>query len=377
MNDHHISPTIKKAVEVAVQEQSETKHYKYNLPVDRDMRDAPEKTPKICNTTPLDIQPFENMQTPTEVFMESDAVKDAISNAEEHVVYGNYYMTDIDKYLEEIETLSYIECAALRKSVASDLANLEQCKEMLGALAQMQVAEKTGDDLNVRLAQSNYLSDHYFHDANLDQFNQEYDHNHRSLTVLLEKLDEKMNRSNCGNSSKALNDEMVTLLEKRIRLLDTENRNYEIIKRRMENSLHPFQRRLDLDPLAQRFYTIFSNKGTVRELKRMAKRGGRDLEKGLRKIFSSRQIDAFIQVVREEIFTDNQKNRDGITIGDYFIATINHIAKADRRDGTNGWVKVMILNCAEIKSGIFDFCPSEEYFRSVEEKFYPIIETAM
>lgn len=310
----------------------------------------------------------EEKQVETETVELDTEPVDTQAEGENIVQYKNYYFGDIEKYMEEIDKLSFIECASLQKSIRRDLDNLEECREVLTTLAQMQDAEqgKEVDDLSIRLAQSNYLSEHYFHDADLDEFNKNYDQNHEALERLLDKLNEKVENNPASKSSRLLNEEMIHLLEKNQKALNPEAPNYKFANDKANTVIEAFSNRLDLTYLKDKVTMMMQNKATVRELKKMSRSGGKDLEKGLRKIFSQRQIFNFVNLCHTEVFQDDKT-------ADLFIAALSKIARNESRSGKNAWVKIVILNFSEIVSEIYDFGDPNVYFETIRNTFTPIL----
>ncbi len=290
----------------------------------------------------------------------SEIIKGTVDDT---VVYGEYDTSSIDNYIEKLDSLSLLECVSLKKSITGELSKLESCKTMLDAVDEMRQnfdfnapgkqvtamdAKNAGKDINKDIMAANYL-DEYGYDKDADEFKQFYATYQPKFTNLIEKIDVKIKSlKELADSTEYLTNDMVTVVDKKLRLLDQNGTNYEYKKVRLERVRDAFANRTNLDYLFNKFKNFAMNKGSVRTMVRAINNGSfSNITDNLRKDFTEDNLNSVIYLMSTVLgFTDKEII--------CFIYFLNKVCGSEAKTNFNVWVKVFVLNLTDIASGFYD-----------------------
>lgn len=322
-------------------------------------------------TTETEMESSENSREEV-----SSTVENAHDEAETTVVYGKYHFDDIEKYIAEIDSISFLEAVNMIKSINRNLQQLEFMKSTLDGLynrdpdAPIEKDPETGlyvkqDNLGADVASKNLLaeSDDMADDAN--DFYANYNYNVEKMTELKNLLQKKVDDAEDRHSTKYINDEMVRMVEKRLRLLDENAMNYAWHKRRYENILAAFSDRTNLDYLTNRIGTMLQNKSFIRDLKKEFKNYSNTHLRALKRIAKNDQIEVLEYYLGCTMFS-----KAG---GAIVMFALNRIAKAELASGKDAWVKVFLLNIVDIHKKYFDIGEPNEYLTAITDHIRPMV----
>lgn len=324
----------------------------------------------------VNVTPEIEMESSEDSGEVSSTVENAHDEAETTVVYGKYHFDDIEKYIAEIDSISFLEAVNMIKSIDRNLQQLEFMKSTLDGLynrnpdAPIEKDPETGlyvkqDNLGADIASKNLLeeSDDMADDAN--DFYANYNYNVEKMTELKALLQKKVDDAEGQHSTKYINDEMVRMLEKRLRLLDENVMNYAWHKRRYENILAAFSDRTNLDYLTNRIGIMLRNKSFIRDLKKELKNYSNTHFRALRRIAKSDQIEVLEYYLGCTMFSK--------VSGAIVMVALNRIAKAELASGKDAWVKVLLLNIVDIHKKYFDIGEPNEYLTAITDHIRPLV----
>ena len=314
------------------------------------------------------VEPNEEAVTPS--------TDNVVKSADEAVVYGKYRFEDIEEYIEHIDEISFLEATTMIKGIDRNLNSLESMKMNLDILferdpeAPVEPDPETGlyvttEQLGASVASKNLLeqSDEMAADAN--DFYANYKYNVETMNRLKTLLQKKIDAAEGQCSTKYINDEMIRMLEKRLRLLDPQEPNYEWRKRRFTNILAAFSDRNNLNYLQNRATTMLQNKAFVRDLKRELKDYKTRHLKALKRIAKLDQLSLI------EYYLGCCMNSS--VAGATLMIILNKIALAEVRSGNDAWVKVLVLNIVDIHKRFYDIGDGSKYLEKITDSFSWVI----
>lgn len=287
------------------------------------------ETPQEESSTPQSGKLFENI-------------------TEDGVVKTEYRLSDIDEYLKKIEDLSFIECASNLREVNTTIFSIQNLKSMLDGFNENSGNEE--DSVGKEVALNNIVEQSMEESGlNAKDFYENYDHNLEVLEALKKALTEKVEAAKAHRSAKYINDEMISVLEKRIdRLVNSDNINKDYLLKRFNHVLEAFKNRTDWKWLHSKACNIVANKRTCRAFVKMVQSFSIESLKGLCKFSSLEELKSVeynIAILTSDIF-----------ITQCIMVVLNKIALSEEKSGYDTYVKTLILNLLDVKSGIFDLC---------------------
>lgn len=311
-----------------------------------------------------DVANEESTSSPADEVAKADLQEMATEN---HAVYGAYSMADIDNYIAKLDTLTHIECASMLKEVRNHKNSMEQLKQLYDGLKGMETPDESsiGTDLALQNAEEELHKQNPEDDFSLKQFGEEFESNMAALNRLEEALEAKVKEGESKYSSKFYNDEMIQMIEKRIRLLKEDDPNYDYHLKRYNVVLNAVQNRLDHQYLLKRFVGFAQNKKIRKELIAAIQVKNWDVK----------SLKGFRRLINEETLTNIQYyfiNLFGVYAKVMMVA-LNRVLISEERTGRDTWAKQLILNASDISLNMFNLMDVNEYNKNLQDQFIPIL----
>lgn len=286
---------------------------------------------------------------------------------EAHAVYGAYSMEDIDNYIAKLDTLTHIECASMLKEVRNHKTSMESLKQLYDGLKGIESTDESsiGTDLALQNAEDALHEQNPEDDFSLKKFGEEFDSNMAALNRLEEALEAKVKEGESKYSSKFYNDEMIQMIEKRIRLLREDDPNYEYHLKRYNVVLNAVRNRLDHNYLLKRFIGFSQNKKIRRELVTAIQVKNWDVK----------SLKGFRRLINEETLTNVQYyfiNLFGVYAKIMMVA-LNRVLLSEEKTGKDTWAKQLVLNASDIVLEMFDLTDVDEYNKMLQDQFIPVL----
>lgn len=292
-----------------------------------------------------------------------EMTNDVLSTAaDDNIIYKNYDMSDLDKYMEKINTMSMLEAVSLKNSVTKELNRLESCHTMVKTVANLRdnfdvVApgkepsaidrKNAGTNVNKDIMTANYLDD-YGYQESADEFNKLYDAYQPKLTALIETLNMHINE--CGKqaaSTKYMTNDFLHIINKKINNMKSTDMNYDYNMKKLQMLKSAFENRTDLTYLKNKLEFFSKNKTHLKNLAKAMTGTFSDVASKLNNNFATKTMSAFIKEI-DEFYNGNMYW--AITIL-YFL---NYVCTSEAKTNNDAWVKIFVLNATDIHNGIWD-----------------------
>lgn len=267
---------------------------------------------------------------------------------EDGVVKSEYRLSDIEEYMKRIDELSFIECAGNLREVNSTIFSIQNLKAMLDGFNK----NSGNDDESVgkEIALNNIVEQSMEESGlNAKEFYANYDHNIEVLEAMKKALTEKVDEARAHNSAKYINDEMIAVLEKRIaRLKESDNINKDYLLKRFNHVLEAFKERTNWKWIHSKACIMIENKRTMKNLMKSIQSYSISTLRGLCKFSSEdelKEVERSISILVSDI-----------NLAQCIMVILNKISLSEEKSGYDSYIKTLILNLLDIKSGIFDLC---------------------
>lgn len=327
--------------------------------------------------------------------MKEDAEKEAIEmagnlatneilseGAEEHIQYEDFDIQVLDSYIDQIDSLSLLECVSLRNRIKPELVRLDSCKKMLNAVEELRDnfdfvepgkevtmldRKGAGKNINKEIMAANYLEQYGFKEDK-EEFLTFYDTYQPKFTQLISTLDDRIaaEKEN-ANSTAYITKDMIRVLDKKIDAIKQQdpkahpNKDYYLT--RLTTVRKAFANRTDMFYLYNKFNMFFNNKSSVRQMARALKKGTySDIGGRMRALFTESNLHGFYNILERCNYSIEE-----MVIFTYFL---NRICISEAKTNNDVWVKILVLNFNDIFTGIYDLDVSaDEYLSSFENLF--------
>lgn len=319
------------------------------------------------------IEEFEKTST--------DSMTDDIlsTTADDNIVYKDYNMADLDKYIEKIPSMTMLESVSLKNSVTKELDRLESCHTMVKAVSELkdnfdtvtpgkEHAPADNTDVGKNILTANYL-DEYGYEESAEEFKRLYDAYQPKLTSLVETIDKHIEEcSKQAASTKYMTNDFLHIIEKKINNMKPTDMNYDYTMKKLQVLKSAFENRTDLTYLSNKLSTFIKNKTHMKNLAKAMNGTFTNIGGKLRSNFTDASMNSFLNGM-EAVFG---QDREAVIILVYFL---DYICSTEIKTNADSWVKVFVLNITDIRRGIWDMdMHFDKYLAQVDSAFYPQIE---
>lgn len=289
------------------------------------------------------------------------------TTADDNIVYKNYNMSDIDKYIEKVPSMTMLEAVSLKNSVTKELERLESCHTMVKAVAEIKDNLDPANADN-KIMTANYL-DTYGYEESADEFKNLYDAYQPKLTSLVEAIDTHIAEcSKQAASTKYMTNDFLHIIEKKINNMKPTDMNYDYTMKKLQVLKTAFENRTDLTYLSNKLSLFIKNKTHLKNLAKAMNGTFTNIGGKLRSNFTDASLNSFLNGM-EAVFG---QDRDAVIILVYFL---DYICATEAKTNADSWVKVFILNITDIRRGIWDMdIHFDKYLAQVDSALYPQIE---
>lgn len=289
------------------------------------------------------------------------------TTADDNIVYKNYNMTDIDKYIEKVPSMTMLEAVSLKNSVTKELERLESCHTMVKAVSEI---KDNFDPANVdnKIMTANYL-DTYGYEESADEFKNLYNAYQPKLTSLVEAIDKHIAEcSKQAASTKYMTNDFLHIIEKKINNMKPTDMNYDYTMKKLQVLKTAFENRTDLTYLSNKLSLFIKNKTHLKNLAKAMNGTFTNIGGKLRSSFTDASLNSFLNGM-EAVFG---QDRDAVIILIYFL---DYVCATEAKTNADSWVKVFVLNITDIRRGIWDMdIHFDKYLAQVDSALYPQIE---
>lgn len=289
------------------------------------------------------------------------------TTADDNIVYKNYNMTDIDKYIEKVPSMTMLEAVSLKNSVTKELERLESCHTMVKAVSEI---KDNFDPANVdnKIMTANYL-DTYGYEESADEFKNLYNTYQPKLTSLVEAIDKHIAEcSKQAASTKYMTNDFLHIIEKKINNMKPTDMNYDYTMKKLQVLKTTFENRTDLTYLSNKLSLFIKNKTHLKNLAKAMNGTFTNIGGKLRSSFTDASLNSFLNGM-EAVFG---QDRDAVIILIYFL---DYVCATEAKTNADSWVKVFVLNITDIRRGIWDMdIHFDKYLAQVDSALYPQIE---
>lgn len=289
------------------------------------------------------------------------------TTADDNIVYKNYNMSDIDKYIEKVPSMTMLEAVSLKNSVTKELERLESCHTMVKAVAEIKDNLDPANADN-KIMTANYL-DTYGYEESADEFKNLYDAYQPKLTSLVEAIDKHIAEcSKQAASTKYMTNDFLHIIEKKINNMKPTDMNYDYTMKKLQVLKTAFENRTDLTYLSNKLSLFIKNKTHLKNLAKAMNGTFTNIGGKLRSNFTDASLNSFLNGM-EAVFG---QDRDAVIILVYFL---DYVCSTEAKTNADAWVKVFILNITDIRRGIWDMdIHFDKYLAQVDSALYPQIE---
>ena len=303
--------------------------------------------------------------------------------ADDNIIYKNYDMSDLDKYMEKINTMSMLEAVSLKNSVTKELNRLESCHTMVKTVANLRDNfdvvspgkepsaidhKNAGTNVNKDIMTANYLDD-YGYQESADEFNKLYDVYQPKLTALIETLNKHIDEcSKQAASTKYMTNDFLHIINKKINNMKSTDMNYDYNMKKLQMLKTAFENRTDLTYLKNKLEVFSKNKTHLKNLAKAMNGTFSDITSKLNGNFAKKTMSAFIKEIDDNFVGDMYYN---IT----FLYFLNYVCTSEAKTYADAWVKIFVLNASDIHNDIWDLdIPAEKYMANTVKEFYPMMD---
>lgn len=305
------------------------------------------------------------------------------TTADDNIVYKNYDMSDLDKYIEKIPTMTMLEAVSLKNSVTKELNRLESCHTMVKAVGELRDnfdvvtpgkeptmldRKNAGTNVDKKILTANYL-DEYGYNESAEEFKELYDAYQPKLTSLVEAIDKHIEEcSKQASSTKYMTDDFLHIINKKIDNMKPTDMNYDYTMKKLQVLKTAFENRTDLTYLSDKLSLFIQNKTHLKNLAKAMNGTFTNIGGKLRSNFTDASMNSFLNGM-EAVFG---QDIEAVIILTYFL---NYVCSTEAKSNADAWVKVFVLNITDIRRGIWDMdIHFDKYLARVDSAFYPQIE---
>lgn len=282
---------------------------------------------------------------------------EGVVNTTNELQYAKYNTADLDKYLESMGELNYVELTQLETSLKRDMTQLEETKTLVDALREM----KLDDSMNREMMQTNVLLNAGIQD-DVWTFNEQYPKLKFEYDRTLERITEELKRydSEEKKGTRFFTEQMVEILQKKLAVFETPTEDgliaskNEMMAKKYHAAIEAFTNRDDFSYLENAIKTTLSNKRTMRAFwkdcreKVVSKSNAISFYMSdLKKSFNDDQIGRLVE------FLTNAMKLSLTEIHLLFFVFSRVLKKAD--EGCDTYVKVFVLNILDYMSDGYDY----------------------
>lgn len=309
-----------------------------------------------------------------------EATNDILTEtANDNIIYKNYDMSDIERYMENISSMTMLESISLKNSVLKEVNRLESCHTMIKAVDDLREnfdfvqpgkeptlmdRKNAGTNADKAVLTANYL-DTYGYSESADEFAKLYDEYKPKLDELVKKLDARIEECTpMAASTTYMTNDFLKIINKRINNLSEDTVNYKLLSKSLNTLKDAFEHRTDLDYLGNKFDTYIKNKNHLKDIKRAINGTFSDVASKMNKNFATKTMSSLIKTLDKIYFGDRYKVLS-------LIQFLNYICANETDSNADAWVKVLVLNISDIDKNIWDiedYC-SNDYLEAVFNRF--------
>lgn len=270
---------------------------------------------------------------------------------------------DLQELLDSIDSMPYIEIGGLKQKTENDVIQLQNVKQFVDTVKEID------DPTTRKIAEANIL-DTVKLQTEIDDFNTSYEEDMKKFGIIIDKCTAKLNEipEEERNKTSFLSNSMVESLKYRINKIDPNNLNYDYIVKKYNEVIHAFEYRMDHTYLIDRAKSFMSNKKNLKTIKKYL--SDNEYAKKVMKPLSVTIRTEIVKDAMEELLdiTDSEKS----TI--LFIIFLSKIMEKEKRSGKDSYVKVMILNLADLHNKVFDLSDPDYYREYLKSTLLPIFK---
>lgn len=314
----------------------------------------------------------------------NEATTDVLTEtANDNIIYKDYDMSSLDAYMEKIGTMSMLESISLKNSITKELNRLESCHTMVKAVNDLREnfdfaapgKEPTpmdhkipGTNVDKQILTANYL-DEYGYNESAEDFNKLYEAYQPKLKEMITKINAHIDTfSEKAASTQYMTEEFLHIIDKKIRNMNETDINYEHKMKGLKVLKDAFENRTNLDFLAKKLHLFASNKTHLKNLAKAFEGTFSNFASKLNNGFATRTLNSFINAM-DDCFDGDRY--EVLTLF-YFL---NYVCSSEGKNSGDAWVKVLILNIADIRKGIWDLdMHYDSYLASIANTFYPDLD---
>ena len=303
--------------------------------------------------------------------------------ANDNIIYKDYDMSSLDAYMEKIDTMSMLESISLKNSITRELNRLESCHTMVKAVDDLRenfdfVApgkeptlmdrKMAGTNVDKQILTANYL-DEYGYNESAEDFNKLYEAYQPKLEEMITKINTHIDTfSEKAASTQYMTEDFLRIIDKKIRNMNETDINYEHKMKGLKVLKDAFEHRTNLDFLAKKLHLFAANKTHLKNLVKAFEGTFSNFASKLNNSFATRTLNSFINAM-DDCFDGDRY--EVLTLL-YFL---NYVCSSEGKNSGDAWVKVLVLNIADIRKGIWDLdMHYDSYLASIANTFYPDLD---
>lgn len=270
---------------------------------------------------------------------------------------------DLQELLDSIDSMPYIEIGGLKQRTENDVIQLQNVKQFVDTVKEID------DPTTRKIAEANIL-DNVKLQTEINDFNTSYEEDMKKFGIIIDKCTAKLNEipEEERNKTSFLSNSMVESLKYRIDKIDPNNLNYDYIVKKYNEVIHAFEYRMDHTYLIDRAKSFMSNKKNLKMIKKYLSDNGY-----AKKVMKPLSVTIRIEIVKdamEELLDITGSEKSTIL----FIIFLSKIMEKEKRSGKDSYVKVMILNLADLHNKVFDLSDPDYYREYLKSTLLPIFK---
>ena len=300
-----------------------------------------------------------DLDNPEEVLEEKINVP--MDGMDENLIISQEY---VDKTLQEIEEMNFIETQKFIREVKYQQNNLVSAKDtaenFLVLKNQMDagmLSEDDADDFSSKIEESNAEVDTGVEDV--QTFLDNYEDTKEKMQIILDAAENHLHiYDDVKKTTSFLSEEMLKVLEKNRDKIDDSNPMYKTLRIYYKEVMNVFQNRTSTEWIEQQLPSTKIEVGRLqRDLKKdttgtVMSNVQKRVAGSLYSMFSAAQLNAF-----ENFLTDLYKDMGGSDLAfyvQYALFLVYNKEKTNKPYGKHKWVEAAIMNVLDVKSDVFD-----------------------
>lgn len=315
---------------------------------------------------------------------QDEAVTDILTEtANDNIVYKNYNMSDLDKYMENINSMTLFEAISLKNSITRELNRLESCNTMIKAVDELRDnfdfvepgkeptimdRKNAGTNVDKKLLAANYL-DSYGYNESAEEFTELYSVYQPKLIELTEKLNTRITECSVhAGSTKYLTENFLKIIDKKLNNIDMNALNAEKTKASVLVLREAFGNRCDVNYLENKISNFAKNKNHLKAIVKAFNGTFSDIASKMNQSFAIKTMHSLVNMLNITFDNDLNKSLE-------FIYFLNYICATEHQSNKTAWVKVLVLNLGDIDKNIWDLdsMSGEEYVKLIHDTFDPYL----